>query len=450
MPNRNDLSAVTANQVVRSYFAIAGLYTLSAALIWGVNTLFLLDAGLDIFGVFVANAAFTAGMVVFEIPTGVLADTVGRRASFLLSVATLVLTTVGYLVVARLGGGVLPFAVVSVVMGLGFTFYSGAVEAWLVDALKSSGHQGGLDSVFARGSMVSGAAMLAGTLGGGLLGDIDLALPYVLRAVMLVGVFIVAWIAMRDLGFTPRTLRLSSLPAEMKSVARASIRFGWHEQPVRLLMFVSLLQYGFMAWAWYAWQPYFLELLGRDAVWVAGAIASLLALAMIAGNATADWFSRFCGKRTTLLLWAAGVQTVAAIGVGLAGSFALAVALFLVVALALGTAGPVKQAYLHQSIPSAQRASVTSFDSMFGNAGAVASQGGLGYLARARSIGEAYVVGGVATVLAVPLLYGLRRLGRPADIIVGERAGVRGPCAGQGVPEVAMVDAMARRGTNSE
>ena len=62
---------MTSQHVIRSYFVIAGLYTLAAALIWGVNTLFLLAAGLDIFGVFIANAAFTACMVVFEIPTGV-------------------------------------------------------------------------------------------------------------------------------------------------------------------------------------------------------------------------------------------------------------------------------------------------------------------------------------------------------------------------------------------
>ncbi len=46
---------VTAGRVIRGYFLISGLYTLAAALIWGVNTLFLLDAGLDIFGDFVAN-----------------------------------------------------------------------------------------------------------------------------------------------------------------------------------------------------------------------------------------------------------------------------------------------------------------------------------------------------------------------------------------------------------
>ncbi len=48
---------MTSNKVLVTYFTIAGLYTLAAALIWGVNTLFLLDAGLDIFQVFVANSA---------------------------------------------------------------------------------------------------------------------------------------------------------------------------------------------------------------------------------------------------------------------------------------------------------------------------------------------------------------------------------------------------------
>src|SRR3970282_1770910 len=103
-----------SRRVIATYLILAGLFTLSAALIWGVNTLFLLDAGLDIFGVFVANAAFTAGMVVFEIPPGVIADTAGRRLSFLLSAALLSLTTLGYLAVAKTGGGLLAFSVVSV------------------------------------------------------------------------------------------------------------------------------------------------------------------------------------------------------------------------------------------------------------------------------------------------------------------------------------------------
>ena len=73
-----------AAALVRRYYTYAGIYTLAASIIWGINTLFLLDAGLSIAEVFIANAAFSVGTVLFEIPTGVVADTIGRRASFLL------------------------------------------------------------------------------------------------------------------------------------------------------------------------------------------------------------------------------------------------------------------------------------------------------------------------------------------------------------------------------
>ena len=216
--------APASRRILAGYFTLAGLYTLSAALIWGVNTLFLLDAGLSFFEVFVANAAFSAGMVVFEIPTGVVADTLGRRLSFLLSVTVLAATTLMYVGLAEVGAGVVPFALVSVGMGLGFTFYSGAMEAWLVDALSATGYAGLLDRVFARGQQVTGAAMLVGTVGGGLLGQIDLSLPYVVRSVLLLGVFVVAYAVMHDLGFEPRRVARGELPGEIARNAKAGRR----------------------------------------------------------------------------------------------------------------------------------------------------------------------------------------------------------------------------------
>jgi MFS family permease len=75
--------APTVVGIARTYYTLNALFVLSASLIWGVNTLFLLDAGLDIFWVMVVNATFSAGQIVFEVPTGVIADTIGRRASFL-------------------------------------------------------------------------------------------------------------------------------------------------------------------------------------------------------------------------------------------------------------------------------------------------------------------------------------------------------------------------------
>ncbi len=434
---------MTPETVIRNYFVTAGLYTLAAALIWGVNTLFLLDAGLDIFGVFIANAAFTLGSVLFEIPTGVLADTRGRRVSFLLSVAILFATTLAYVAVAELGGGLLAFSLVSILMGLGFTFYSGAVEAWLVDALKETGYKGQLDRVFARGSMITGAAMLVGTVGGGILGGIDLSLPFIIRAGFLAVVFGLAYRTMHDIGFTPRAFLLSQLPQEVKSLAQQSIAFGWRQRSIRLLMAVSFIQFGFLSWGFYAWQPYFLELLGRNAVWVAGVVAAMISLSMIAGNMLVDWFGQFCGRRTTLLSCAAAVQTIAAIGVGLAGNFWLAVACLVIVTGAMGVIGPVKQAYLHQLIPSEQRASVISLDGMMGSAGGVVGQTGLGFLSRARSISDGYVMGGLATIFALPVLMVLRGLGEEGDKFAGDKAGAKSTCAPQGVPTISQMDGTA-------
>jgi MFS family permease len=213
-------AGVPPEQVVRAYLTISGLFTLSASVIWGVNTLFLLDAGLDIFEVFIANAAFTAGMVIFEIPTGVVADASGRRRSFLLSAFTLMVGTLGYVGIAAAGGGLVPFVVASIVLGLGFSFYSGAVEAWLVDSLAATGYRGQLDRIFARGSMVSGAAELVGSVGGGVLGSVDLALPFLVRAGLLGTAFVVGSATMHDIGFTPHATTLSAVPREMNRSSR--------------------------------------------------------------------------------------------------------------------------------------------------------------------------------------------------------------------------------------
>ena len=432
-----------SRRVLAGYFTLAGLYTLSAAAIWGVNTLFLLDAGLSFFEVFVANAAFSAGMVVFEVPTGVVADTLGRRVSFLLSVAVLAATTLLYVALAEVGAGVVAFAAVSVAMGLGFTFYSGAMEAWLVDALAVTGYTGVLDRVFARGQQITGAAMLVGTVGGGLLGQIDLSLPYIVRSVLLAIVFVVAWVVMHDLGFTPRRVTGRELPGEVARNARAGVQFGWAQPGLRMLMLASLVQMGFMTWAFYASQPYLLDLLGSDAIWVAGLVAAGIALSTIVGNQLVQVLSRRCGRRTTMLIGAAVVQTCAAIALGLVGSFWLALPALLIVMGALGVISPVRQAYLHQVVPSEQRATVVSFDSMVANTGGIGGQLGLGWIGEARSVGAAFVVGGVATAAAIPLFARVRALGGPADRIEGQRAGVESPCAAAGLPDVVAVETEA-------
>jgi len=90
--------ATDARTVQRTYLVLTLLTTLASSFIWGINTLFLLDAGLSNTEAFAANAFFAVGQVIFEVPTGVVADTRGRRFSFLLGTVTLLASTLLYLV----------------------------------------------------------------------------------------------------------------------------------------------------------------------------------------------------------------------------------------------------------------------------------------------------------------------------------------------------------------
>src|SRR4051794_26372727 len=216
----------TPRSIQRTYLLLMLGNTLATSFIWGINTIFLLDAGLSNLEAFAANAFFTAGMVLFEVPTGIVADTVGRRASYLLGTVTLTASTLLYVLLWQIEAPFWEWAIVSILLGLGFTFFSGAVEAWLVDALAATGFTGAMESVFGRGQVVGGAAMLTGSVAGGFIAQqTSLGVPFVLRGVVLMLMFVVAFRLMHDIGFTPEK---GGRPlAEMRKIAAASIDYGW-------------------------------------------------------------------------------------------------------------------------------------------------------------------------------------------------------------------------------
>ncbi len=202
------VNMATPASVQRVYLSLLLGNTLAASLIWGINTIFLLDAGLSNLEAFAANAFFTAGMVIFEVPTGIVADTIGRRASYLLGTVTLAVSTLLYVMLWQLEAQFWAWAIVSILLGLGFTFFSGAVEAWLVDALTATGFEGSLESVFGKGQIVMGVAMLSGSVAGGYIAQAtSLGVPFVLRAIILVLMFALAYAVMKDIGFTPESAR---------------------------------------------------------------------------------------------------------------------------------------------------------------------------------------------------------------------------------------------------
>ncbi|MDQ1703238.1 MAG: hypothetical protein QOF57_2490, partial [Frankiaceae bacterium] len=286
----------------RVYLTLVTGNTLAASFIWGINTIFLLDAGLSNFEAFAANAFFTVGMVVFEVPTGVTADTVGRRASYLLGTLTLALSTALYVLLWHIHGPFWAWAVASMLLGLGFTFFSGAVEAWLVDALAATGFTGELDAVFARGQIAGGVAMLTGSVLGGYLAQVtNLGVPFLVRAGVLVVMFGYATAFMRDLGFTPS--RGTGMVGEMRRIVGASMQYGWRVPSVKWLMLSSPFLAGVSIYAFYALQPYLLTLYGDPKAYgIAGLVAAIVAGAQIVGGLAAPWVRRLFPRRTTALL----------------------------------------------------------------------------------------------------------------------------------------------------
>ncbi len=407
----------TPRSVQRTYLLLILGNTLAASFIWGINTIFLLDAGLSNLEAFAANAFFTVGMVLFEVPTGIVADTVGRRASYLLGTLTLTASTLLYVLLWQIEAPFWQWAVVSILLGLGFTFFSGAVEAWLVDALTATGFTGAMESVFGRGQVVGGAAMLTGSVAGGFIAQqTSLGVPFVLRGIVLMLMFVVAFRLMHDTGFTPAK---GGRPlAEMRKIASASIEFGWRVPAVKWLMVQALFTGGVGIYGFYALQPYLLELYGDpEAYQIAGLVAAIVAGAQILGGLAASRIRGIFRRRTSALIATAALSTVALGLIGVFENFWAVIGLIVVWGLLFAATMPIRQTYLNGLIPSRQRATILSFDSLMGSSGGVWAQPVLGRAADVWGYAPSYLMAAGISTLAIPFLVLSRRQNAPADTV---------------------------------
>jgi MFS family permease len=413
----------TPAAVQRTYLTLTLLTTFSASFIWGVNTLFLLDAGLSNAEAFAANAFFSLGQVVFEVPTGVVADTRGRRFSFLLGAATLLLATLLYLYMWETHAPFAGWAVASVLLGLGFTFFSGATEAWLVDALTATGFLGNLESVFGRATSVGGFAMLVGSVSGGVVAQVtNLGVPYLLRAAFLGLTLVVAFRFMHDIGFTPD--RSASPVKAVRTVFNGAVDGGLRNPPVRWLMLAAPFTTGVGFYVFYAIQPYLLQLYGDpNAYSVAGLAAALFAGASMFGGLLVPWARRLFRRRTTALLLGLLADIVILVLIGVSASFVFVIAILVVSSILASIERPLRQSFINGVIPSAQRATVLSFDSLMGSAGGVVIQPALGRAADVYGYGASYVIAAGIEALAVPFVVLARRERASSDpIVVAARA----------------------------
>lgn len=399
------------------YLALTLFNTLATSLIWGVNTLFLLSAGLNNTQAFLANGFFMLGHVLFEVPTGIVADIKGRRLSYILGTLILATATLLYFLAWQTQAPFWAWAVSSILLAVGYTFFSGATEAWLVDALAFAGHKGDLESVFAKRQMVDGVAMLIGSVSGGLIAQATtLGAPYLLRAFFLFVNFLVAFFFMKDWGFVPE--KSVSLTKDVRRLFNTSIELGLKQPAMRWVMLVGLFTGSIGMYVFYATQPHLLNLFGnQQAYWVAGLTAAIMAGTQVIGGLTMPTVRLWFARRTSILLLSGVVGTVVLFSLGLINNFWLALGVLLVWGLVGAISRPVRQSYLNKLIPSRQRATVLSFDALLDSTGSAVGQPLLGRTADASGYPASFLLAGVIQLAALPLTWLARREKSEADEI---------------------------------
>ncbi len=404
-----------ARRIRTVYLVLSQFVWLPTSLIVGVNTLFLLDGGLSNVEAFTANAIYTLGLVLFEIPTGMIADTWGRRTSYLIGAGVQLVGNLLYVWMWYTHGPFWGWALASLLLGFGYTFFSGALEAWLVDALKHAGYEGELDPIFAKNQIVTGVAMLVGTIAGGYIAQIAaLGVPYLVRAALQAVSFVVAFVLMKDIGFSREHVVHSG--KRVKALAKAGWRYGLENRPVRWVMLAAPFYMGTGIYGFYAAQPYLLELFGdQTAIGVAGIAAAGIATTQVAGGFAVPLIRRHVTRRTHVLLACASLTTVSLLLMGLIQVFAVVVVLLVLWAVSYAVNLPVRQAFINAQIPSRERATVLSFDSMVNSTGGVAFQPILGRVADMSGYATSYLVSGAIAFVGLPFLLLARRENVRAD-----------------------------------
>jgi MFS family permease len=201
-------------------------------------------------------------------------------------------------------------------------------------------------------------------------------------------------------------------------------------------MLEALFLGGVGIYGFYALQPYLLELYGDpEAYQIAGLAAAVGAGAQIVGGVAAPAFGRRFRRRTSAILLTTVLSVVTLVLIGSLQYFWAVLGLTVVWGLLFSLVLPIRQTYLNGLIPSRQRATILSFDSLMASSGGVWAQPVLGRAADLWGYGSSYLVAAGISAFAVPCVVLSRRQNAPADRIVsGEISADAAPPAAPRTP----------------
>ncbi len=362
----------------------------------------------------IVGAVLQATVLLGEVPTGVVADTYSRRLSVVLGV---LLTGAGF----ALEGALPRFEVIllaQVVRGLGQTFLSGALTAWITDEVGEAQASAAL----LRGAQ---AGQLGGLAGNGLsagLASIYVGLPILLGGVLLMGLAVVLAAAMPEQGFRPAA-RDPHPAAALAGTLRAGLGVVRAQPALLTVLGVALFWGIFGEGIDRFWEAHFLRgyafppLAGLQPVaWFSLFNLGAMLGSLAAVEATTRWLRRGGHQPLGPLLGVStGLTSAAVLIFGLTGDFSVALAAFWASVLFSAATTPLTEIWLNRRLPAAVRATGLSLRGQVAAAGQLAGGLLLGVLATRVSVAAAIVAAAVALWPALAWLVGARAAEPPAD-----------------------------------
>jgi DHA3 family tetracycline resistance protein-like MFS transporter len=403
----------------RIYFAIAFTQAAASTLAYLLHALFLIDrVHVDPLGLVLVGTTMEATVLLFEVPSGIVADIVSRRLS----------VQIGFTIMAGawlVEAAIPTFAVVvlsQVLWAIGYTFTSGATQAWLAGEIGDD-H---VRPVLIRASQVRMVTAIGAIPFAIVLGTISLRLPIFAAALLTFALAAFLVLTMPEEGFVRG--RVHRIGESMLATARDGLGAIRGRTVLMLMLPVALFLGASSEAIDRLWVKHVgdigLDLTTRGSIVTIGVIEGL---GLLGGALILQLVRRRVDMRdeqrlTRLLIVLLTLQTAAMFAFGLVGAVLVALPLFLAYDIARGTQDSIYEAWLVPLIPPDVRATVLS---TYGQADAVGQVVGgpmLGLIASRRSTAAAMVTGAAFLLPALAVLVAIRR--RVAAAVVGVRAPV--------------------------
>lgn len=396
----------TVGQVRRVFLSITFLRWIGPGLIVPVLVLVLTFNGLDLAQVGIVFAVYGATTVLFELPTGGLADSIGRRSVLIMAGILFIALDVLLLV-----GTTLPvFLLAAFLGGAGRALSSGPLESWYVDRARAIDPSLVLRKDFSTAGVLEGVALLCGALASvglanlppGSIAGLSNVLVSALGAAIADGVFVLAVLGtVRE----PERSRgsIGSAFGEVPAVIRDGVRIAGSRRSIRLLLGTTFGVAVAAVSIETLWQPRYADLLGgpHEAAKIAGLVVAGFALASVVGSALAQHLP---GRLADAPGRSAAVAlTFSAFGlVAMAASndpWLLTFSILCVYAF-FALSHVLRQELLHEWVPSERRTTIVSVDSLAGQLGNVGASLVLVPIAGATSIPTGWLLGAAAAFVA--------------------------------------------------